>query len=200
MSAAFLMATTQLLVRTTMARITDPGRCLEEVNRQLCTQVFNGQFVTMQLLVLDSQTGTVELATAGHPPPLLGTEDPDTGQWVLEPLRIEPQLVLGVEAEAAYETERLDLPPDALLLLYTDGAPDVEAPNGRRLGNEGLRQSLPARRPGRATDARALLEAVVNSVNQFRGSQALGDDLTLVAIKRKDAVAAKRPEPVGVVS
>ena len=34
-SAAFLMATAQLLMRTTMLRIADPGRCLEEVNRQL---------------------------------------------------------------------------------------------------------------------------------------------------------------------
>ena len=75
MSAAFLMATTQLLVRTTMSRITDPGRCLEEVNRQLCTQVFNGQFVTLQLIVLDPETGTIELATAGHPAPLVARCD-----------------------------------------------------------------------------------------------------------------------------
>ena len=38
-AAAFLMATTQLLVRTTMLRVGDPGRCLEEVNCQLCTWV-----------------------------------------------------------------------------------------------------------------------------------------------------------------
>ena len=53
MSAAFLMATAQLLVRNTLPQSRDPGRCLEEVNRQLCVQVFNGQFVTMQLLVID---------------------------------------------------------------------------------------------------------------------------------------------------
>ena len=47
MAAAFLMATTQLLVRGTMTRVGDAGPCLEEVNRQLCTQVFNGQFVTI---------------------------------------------------------------------------------------------------------------------------------------------------------
>jgi sigma-B regulation protein RsbU (phosphoserine phosphatase) len=69
MAAAFLMATTQLLVRTTMPRVSDPAACLEEVNRQLCVQVFNGQFVTMQVLVLDVENGTVEVATAGHPPP-----------------------------------------------------------------------------------------------------------------------------------
>ena len=60
MSAAFLMATTQLLVRTTMQRVTDPAACLEEVNRQLCTLVFNEQFVTLQILVLDPDGGPVE--------------------------------------------------------------------------------------------------------------------------------------------
>ena len=71
MSAAFLMATTQLLVRSTMERMEDPGKCLAEVNRLLCTQAFNGQFVTMQLLVIDPSRRTIELATAGHPAPLL---------------------------------------------------------------------------------------------------------------------------------
>ncbi len=53
MAAAFLMATTQLLVRTTLPGLCDPGACLAEVNRQLCTQIFSGQFVTMQIAILD---------------------------------------------------------------------------------------------------------------------------------------------------
>ena len=75
MSAAFLMATTQLLVRNTMGRISDPGQCLGEVNRQLCTQAFRGQFVTMALLVLDPEEGTIEMSAAGHPPPLVRSRE-----------------------------------------------------------------------------------------------------------------------------
>ena len=155
MSAAFLMATTQLLVRTTMERINDPGRCLTEVNRQLCTQVFNGQFVTMQVLVIDPAAGAIELATAGHPPPLLA-EGADASRRrarpaavasPFQPLSLEPQLVLGVDADTVYETEHFTLPPGAVLLLYTDGAADVQAPDGRRLGNDGLRRSLSCRPP-----------------------------------------------------
>src|SRR6201999_795865 len=69
MAAAFLMATTQLLVRGVMTRVGDPGACLEEVNRQLCTQVFNGQFVTMVLMVIDSEQQYIDIANAGHPAP-----------------------------------------------------------------------------------------------------------------------------------
>ena len=71
MSAAFLMATTQLLVRTNLPRFCDPGFCLEEVNRQLCTQVFSGQFVTMQILLIDFENRQIDIASAGHPPPLM---------------------------------------------------------------------------------------------------------------------------------
>src|SRR5205814_3971727 len=91
MAAAFLMATPQLLVRTTMPRLNDPGLCLEEVNRQLCTMVFSGQFVTMLLLVLDLEHNQIEVATAGHPPPLVGEGE------AFRELRVDPQLVLGIE-------------------------------------------------------------------------------------------------------
>jgi len=65
------MATTQLLVRTTMTRIHDPGLAMEEVNKQLCTQAFRGQFVTMLLMVVNPKDGAVEIASAGHPAQLL---------------------------------------------------------------------------------------------------------------------------------
>jgi sigma-B regulation protein RsbU (phosphoserine phosphatase) len=197
MSAAFLMATTQLLVRTTLARVTDPGRCLAEVNRQLCTQVYAGQFVTLQLLVFEPETRTVELANAGHPPPLVGEPD-ESGAMTFKPLPVEPQFVLGVEEDATYETEHVELAPGALLLLYTDGAADAEAPDGRRFGAEGLRRALPTRPPkSRPIDARGLLDAVIRAINDFRGKQALGDDLTFVAVRLNTVPAAHEAEPVG---
>ena len=53
MSAAFLMATTQLLVRNIMPRVAHAGECLDEINKQLVQQSFSGQFVTLLILVID---------------------------------------------------------------------------------------------------------------------------------------------------
>jgi serine phosphatase RsbU (regulator of sigma subunit) len=195
MSAAFLMATTQLLVRSVMVsgRVSDPGECLTEVNRQLCLQVFSGQFVTMELLLLDPAAGQVHVATAGHPPPLLSNGDG------MHPLPLEPQLVMGVDTDVAYETVTIDLSPGATLLLYTDGAPDVLSSDGRRLGDEGMRRVLPELLTRRG-DARSVVEAVLGAVNNFRAGRELEDDLTLVAIRLQPAPAALRPEPVGAGS
>jgi len=181
MAAAFLMATTQLLVRGTMMRVGHPGACLEEVNRQLCTQVFNGQFITIFLLVIDTENQTVEVATAGHPAPLICD---DSG---LKKMVIEPQLVLGVEADSHYPTQRFRLPKLAKMLLYTDGVVDVASAGGTRFTLDGLRNCL---RQGEHLDAQSMLDAVTQAVDAFRGGYDLQDDLTLVAIQLQPSATA----------
>lgn len=192
LSAAFLMSTTQLLVRTTMARTNDPGQCLGEVNRQLCLQVFNGQFVTMLLMVIDPKRGQVEMAVAGHPPPLVE----DNG--VFRPLAVESQLVLGVESSSKYPTEVFRFEHDAMMLLYTDGLPDLVNDTGERLTTDGLAKML----AGAGGSAAELAESVQAAVRRFRGGRELADDLTFVALRFSPAAspaksAREAREPVG---
>jgi serine phosphatase RsbU (regulator of sigma subunit) len=172
MGAAFLMATTQLLVRTTMLRVRDPGKCLEEVNRHLCTQAFSGQFVTLLVLVIDGPSCAVEMASAGHYAPLLRQGD----GWL--PMNVESQLVLGVDAHARYATDRVTLSPGASMLLYTDGAIDARSDSGERFTQARLLRSL----DGAAASAEELLHRVLVSIDLHRGSSHLADDLTLVAV------------------
>lgn len=170
--AAFLMATTQLLVRMTIDRVGDPGTALREVNRQLCTHVFSGQFVTMLVAVLDPRRNVIEIANAGHPPPLIGSGAD------FAPLPLEPQLVLAVDQDVEYRTQRFELPPGASLLFYTDGITDVQSPAGDRLYIEGLAKSL----YGRFDTATALVAAAMDAVDAFRVGRDATDDLTLVAL------------------
>lgn len=173
MAAAFLMATTQLLVRNTMPQVQDPGRCLEEINRQLCTQVFNGQFVTLQIVVFDPRNDRVDVGTAGHPPPLIGDAEG------FRPLTLEPNLVLGVERDSTYATESFELSPLSTLLLYTDGVLDAESPSGERFGLDRFRHSA----DGHFESAQALVDAVLTTIDAFRLRRPISDDLTLVAVQ-----------------
>jgi serine phosphatase RsbU (regulator of sigma subunit) len=174
MSAAFLMATTQLLVRTTMPRYGDPAACLREINHQLCTQVFYGQFVTMLILVLDLEKGVMDVATAGHAAPLVSDNG---GPFVALPLT--PQLVLAVDDQENYQAERFTLTAKSSILLYTDGVVDVQNENGDRL-QAGRLASFLSGNPG---SAQAIIDQVVGRVGVFRGRRELEDDLTLVAIQ-----------------
>jgi serine phosphatase RsbU (regulator of sigma subunit) len=188
MSAAFLMATAQMLVRNTLPRTLDPGRCLEEVNRQLCVQMFYGQFVTMQVVVLDPENGRLSIANAGHPPPLCGDGES------FQPLKVEPQLVLGIEKGAEYPTETFDLAAGANVLLYTDGIVEAVAADGSRFETERLQRSI----YGTYENAAALVKAVVDSVTTFRAGRELADDLTIVAIQLQGARSAATTAAVSV--
>lgn len=186
MAAAFLMATTQLLVRNTLPQVIDPGRCMEEINRQLCMQVFNGQFVTLQILVLDPQNDRIEIATGGHPPPIIGGADG------FRRMALEPNLVLGVERDSTYATESFDVAPNSTILLYTDGVLDAESLSGERYGLDRLRQALAAD----ADTAQALIDSVLQNINTFTGGRPFGDDLTLVAVQVQSHPAPERPREI----
>jgi sigma-B regulation protein RsbU (phosphoserine phosphatase) len=127
----------------------------------------------MLVVVIDTDRNIIELATAGHQPPLIGTGG------AFESMRVTPQLVLGVDDDVTFPTERFDLSPQSALLLYTDGAVDVQSPGGERFSTERQVSSL----YGRFGSAAALLDAALDAVNEFRGGRDLGDDLTFVAIQ-----------------
>ncbi|HZZ41615.1 MAG TPA: SpoIIE family protein phosphatase [Tepidisphaeraceae bacterium] len=174
MSAAFLMATTQLLVRNTLPLTADPAACLQSVNKQLCAQSFHGQFVTILLLILDPRTSTLSCATAGHMPPLLRNTNG------FAPLELEPQLPLGIDPDTTYKTESLSFPGGSTLLLYTDGIPDAAAADGSRFTLQRMISTLNATDPEQSP--RVLVDEILSAVTTFRGAQPLTDDLTLVAL------------------
>ncbi|MGW5656773.1 SpoIIE family protein phosphatase [Streptomyces humi] len=80
-----------------------------------------GQFASCCYLRLDPATGLARVARAGHLPPLLRTPDGRT-----HALEIPGGVVLGVDPRARYPVTELELAPEAILALYTDGL--VERP------------------------------------------------------------------------
>ncbi len=181
MSAAFLMATTQLLIRNTMLRVKDPGRCLEDVNRQLCTQVFHGQFVTVVIMVLDREANVVSVANAGHFPPILASANG------AKPLPVDSQLVLGVDRNERYPTVRIHLPTESSLLLFTDGVIDAQDAYGTAFGTKRLVNQCALD----AQSAEEILNTAVTALNRYRGQVELIDDLTLVAVQWQPITAPK---------
>ncbi len=172
MSAAFLMATTQLLIRNTMMRVNDPGDCLTEVNRQLCGQVFNGQFVTVCVMVLNTAANTLDVSIAGHFAPLL-----HDGEKTV-PLDVDSNLVLGVDRREIYATESLMLPDTYALLLYTDGVVDARSRAGEPFEPLRLRKAF-----ARSATAAGSIDGLMHAIRGFQDGAELVDDLTLVVVQ-----------------
>ncbi len=169
--AAFLMSTTQMIVKTAMPRVRDPGICLGELNRQICSLVYNGQFVTMLILVIDHDNAVIDIASAGQAPPLVKHGDE------VCPLDIDPQLVIGVDDSIEYVSQRLSIGQGDSLLLYTDGIIETTDASGDQFGVERLAKVLQTAH----AEPRDMINAVISAVAQHRGDEDAQDDVTLVA-------------------
>ena len=80
------------------------------------TRFPDGEFSTLFVGKLDLERQVLEYTNAGHPPPLLRRPGGET-VW-LEDARVFP---IGVEAGISCHSATVDLEPDTILFLYTDG-------------------------------------------------------------------------------
>jgi serine phosphatase RsbU (regulator of sigma subunit) len=93
----------------------DPAAILATANVLACT-LGDESIVTAVVAFYDSSTSTLTFANAGHPPPLLLTRD--RSRYLM---RRRANLPLGVFRRYRASICSFVLPPDALLVLYTDG-------------------------------------------------------------------------------
>ncbi len=156
----------------------DPGKFLTHINRQLHTLAGDaGYFATAICMTINSANGTVEFVSAGHPPPL---HIRHTGS-VLPAGR--PQPAIGMLADTAYSTERLTLDHGDTLLLYTDGAIEIDNTKGVELETPGLINLLS--QPDTLRDGIPQLDVLEDKLLAYSDGIRLADDLTLLSITRK---------------
>ncbi len=178
MGAALLMALSRTLIRTYAPEFPDrPERLLHVVNQRLIADIHSGLFLTLFYGVLDPSTGALTYCNAGHPPPYLFL--PGEGHPV-EALH-GTGMPVGISDEANWKTASTRIPPDALLLLYTDGISEAQNSNGDLFGEVQLQDFI---RAHRGDSAQELQEALVSAVFAFAGPQPQIDDITLVVLIR----------------
>lgn len=83
---------------------------------RLLQEIDEDAMATAAFLVLDPIQHRLEVVSAGHPPPLLVTTDGERHF-----IECEPHTPLGVLSTPLYNPTTLTLPPQAMLVLYTDG-------------------------------------------------------------------------------
>jgi len=93
----------------------DPAVVLARVNQQLF-EIFHGRcFMTAACMTIYPGNGSVQLASAGHPPLAIKRAD-GTMDWSKD-----GGTMLGIQPDTNYPRESLALQRGDLLLLYTDG-------------------------------------------------------------------------------
>jgi serine phosphatase RsbU (regulator of sigma subunit) len=129
MSSAMLKT---VFVRHAMTT-TDPGEILTQIDHDLAGMVRFGRFITALVVAFNPADRTVQVASAGHPQPLLVRN----GTTAVVNMETEMPLLTG-ETPRYPTAARAKLEPGDRLLMYTDGVIEVPDRAGRMLGVDGL--------------------------------------------------------------
>jgi serine phosphatase RsbU (regulator of sigma subunit) len=151
----------------------NPAELLESVNTYLYSELDDSSFVTAVFGTIDTATGEVKVAIAGHPDPVICgrvDERPPVGIRS-QPLAVLPRLEAGIWT--------FTLAPGETLLLVTDGM--IEAPGQhKRFGTDGLEEVLACVKCSSTIDD--VVSSVVDALLAHT-DHLLEDDVAVVALR-----------------
>lgn len=178
MPAALFMVAVRTLCRHLAREVDRPSHLLAKLNVELADDNPNCMFVTLAHGLYEPKTGHILLASAGHPPPLLRRADGTVVDVGLRSGRL-----LGYTDEILqFPESHIALAPGDALWFFTDGF--LEARAGKEMFGLGrIRAFLHDADAERSLAESA--DAAKAVIDQFTGSAELQDDLTLLALRRK---------------
>jgi serine phosphatase RsbU (regulator of sigma subunit) len=160
------------LLRVFLQQYRDPAQALEELNTQMLAPERTEEFISLVVVLFDTDAGTLRFASAGHPAAWLWHDRE------VRPLRSTGPLLM-LDPNGRYHSREIPLNVGDLLLLYTDGLAEVR--NGEQIfGEERIANSL-RRDPGVA--AGVLCKNLLEAARDF-ASEAMDDDVAVLAIRR----------------
>jgi sigma-B regulation protein RsbU (phosphoserine phosphatase) len=175
MPAALFMALTRTLVRAAALETKSPAEALKRVNDLLLPDTEQGMFVTAVYGELDFETGRFTYVNAGHNPPYLLRANTE-----VEKLS-RTAVALGATENPNINQKEILLNVGETLLLYTDGLTEAFSPTNEMFGETRL---LDVMKLLNANTSDETLLAIEKCLNAFIETVPLGDDLTMVAIRR----------------
>jgi sigma-B regulation protein RsbU (phosphoserine phosphatase) len=90
-------------------------------------------------------------------------------------------MALGVLPEIDLEERTVTLQPGDAVIFYTDGVTEAFSPQGDIYDRERLAAIVKA---AEGRSAQAILQAILDSVQEFAGGNPASDDLTLMVLRR----------------
>jgi sigma-B regulation protein RsbU (phosphoserine phosphatase) len=146
---------------------------IRKLNRVIHRSTYSSAFATLFYSEIESD-GSMFYVNAGHPPPLLVHEN------TIHLLEANGQ-ILGPLPEITLKRAYTYLPPNGVLVLYTDGLLERRNQAGENFSIDRLKQLVLEYQHQNADD---LLQLLFENVYQFGAEQPWEDDVTLVILKR----------------
>jgi serine phosphatase RsbU (regulator of sigma subunit)/anti-sigma regulatory factor (Ser/Thr protein kinase)/PAS domain-containing protein len=166
--AAALSALSRVTMRTAGRLTGQPGAALDELNHALRRRGAMSLCTVVAIALPTELPGAAEVLLAGHPPPLLVRDGNVTAIGESGPM-------LGAVEVGEWPSTTVDLAPDDVLVLYTDGVLDSILAGGERFGEERLRRLVELA----GSDVQTLASSLSAELELLR----LRDDVAMLAIR-----------------
>jgi serine phosphatase RsbU (regulator of sigma subunit) len=179
MPAALVMATTRGMLRAVAQSLDPPGEVLARINDALYPDVPSAMFVTCFFAILDTASGQLRYASAGHDLPYVLHHGGGTHE-----LRATG-MPLGLMPEMSYEEKEAVLREGDSILFYSDGLIEAHDPNYGMFGFPRLRALI-----AEHGKDRSLVDSLLETLYTFTGEGwEQEDDITLLTLKRSASLS-----------
>ena len=149
------------------------GKAIEKINKMVCGECKDGEFITLFYAVIDTEKRTMTYCSCGHEPSILIRDGRTTDHH-------KGGLVLGVDPDAEYEIGTVELKDNDCLLFYTDGLTDAA-----NFASEfwGRARFLETAKKYAGDSAEHLVRNILSYRRRFVGLARQIDDTSIVVIK-----------------
>jgi len=178
LGAALLVSSMVPLLRAMLEAETDLGALLSNLNRQLWRTTDPVRYATLFVGVLDPATGRLEYVNAGHNPPVVVRTD-----GAIEIIK-STGMPVALMPEGVWNSGEVTLDGGDHMALFSDGIPETWKDEDTEYGEERLQRILVERR---GQDVATVRDAALADVEEFRGDAPVGDDVTLLLLRRLPA-------------
>lgn len=176
--AALLMARLHASCRYYLFGASTAESALNGLNFEMSNSDMGYRFITLSIAILDPFRHEIQMASAGHVPPIL--RRPGRRAEFLG-IR-ESGMPLGVLSDQQYSSFVLKLEPNDTILFYTDGITETLSPKNELFAKDRLRDVV-ENGPQSVTE---LVPALVDAVGKFREGMPQRDDICVTAFRRTD--------------
>jgi serine phosphatase RsbU (regulator of sigma subunit)/CHASE2 domain-containing sensor protein len=175
-TGALVMSASRSVFRMLSEEELSVGETMIRANRRIKKDIKSGMFVALLYAVLDAESGSVGLCSAGQTQPLLLSAKTNEATLVET---VGDTFPLGILDEANYEETQLQMEPGDKVVYYTDGIVEAMNKNEDMYGFERLHEVA---KSSSAETAEALMNDIISDVSKFTGDAPQHDDLTIIVV------------------
>ncbi|MFH5802598.1 SpoIIE family protein phosphatase [Alienimonas sp. DA493] len=173
---ALLMGRMSACVQSVLANVHEAGPAFAQINTHMCRNMAEGRFVTFVLVLLDPESGRIDVVNGGHMSPLFRSADGSFFEFPDDTVG----LPVGVVDGYPFETVSRTMQPGETALIITDGVDEAMNPRGDLFTKERVKRFLMEG----PTDAAELGRALLKEVRTHAAGREQNDDITIMTFGR----------------